>query len=38
LNQDPAISALLVWLPGLAWLVAGLLLAGLALPGTRSAT
>lgn len=31
LNQDPAVSALLVWLPGLAWLVAGLLLVWLAL-------
>jgi MFS family permease len=30
-NQDPAVSALLVWLPGLAWLVAGLLLVWLAL-------
>jgi len=31
LNQDPAISALMVWLPFLAWTVAGLLLAWLAL-------
>jgi MFS family permease len=30
-NKDPAVSALLVWLPGLAWLVAGLLLVWLAL-------
>ena len=30
-NQDPAVRALLVWLPGLAWLVAGLLLMWLAL-------
>lgn len=30
-NQDPAVSALLVWLPGLAWLVAGLLLVWLTL-------
>jgi hypothetical protein len=30
-NKDPAASALLVWLPGLAWLVAGLLLVWLAL-------
>ncbi len=31
LNRDPAVSALLVWLPGLAWLAAGVLLAWLAL-------
>ena len=31
LNKDPAVSALLVWLPGLAWLVAGLLLVWLTL-------
>ena len=31
LNKDPAVSALLVWLPGLAWLAAGLLLAWLTL-------
>ncbi|NJD35716.1 MAG: MFS transporter [Betaproteobacteria bacterium] len=31
LNQDPVVSALLVWLPGLAWMVAGLLLAWLTL-------
>ena len=31
LNQDPAIGALLAWLPGLAWLVAGLLLMWLTL-------
>lgn len=31
LNQDPAVSALLVWLPGLAWLAAGLLLVWLTL-------
>jgi len=30
-NKDPAVSALLVWLPSLAWLVAGLLLVWLAL-------
>ena len=29
LNKDPAVSAVLVWIPGLAWLVAGLLLAWL---------
>lgn len=41
LNQDPVVSALLVWLPGLAWLVAGLLLTWLALrfraPAAQSA-
>ena len=41
LNKDPAVSALLVWLPGLAWTVAGLLLVWLALrfraPATESA-
>jgi len=31
LNKDPAVSAMLVWLPGFAWMVAGLLLAWLAL-------
>jgi hypothetical protein len=31
LNKDPAISALLVWLPGAAWLAAGLLLLWLVL-------
>lgn len=31
LNKDPAISALLVWLPGLAWMAAGLLLVWLTL-------
>lgn len=31
LNRDPAVSALLVWLPGLAWLVAGVLLVWLSL-------
>lgn len=31
LNKDPAVSALLVWLPGLAWLAAGLLLVWLTL-------
>ena len=31
LNKDPAVSALLVWLPGLAWTVAGLLLVLLTL-------
>lgn len=31
LNRDPAVSALLVWLPGLAWLVAGVLLVWLTL-------
>lgn len=31
LNKDPAIGALLVWLPGAAWLAAGLLLVWLAL-------
>jgi len=30
-NKDPAVGALLVWLSGLAWLVAGLLLVWLAL-------
>ena len=30
-NKDPAISAMLVWLPGAAWIAAGLLLLGLAL-------
>jgi hypothetical protein len=30
-NKDPVVSALLVWLPSLAWLVAGLLLVWLAL-------
>lgn len=29
LNKDPAVSAVLVWIPGLAWLVAGLLLVWL---------
>ena len=31
LNKDPAVSALLVWLPGFAWLAAGLLLLWLTL-------
>jgi MFS family permease len=31
LNKDPAVSALLVWLPGLAWLVAGVILVWLTL-------
>ncbi len=31
LNQDPAVGALLVWLPGLAWICAGLLLVWLTL-------
>lgn len=31
LNKDPAISAMLVWLPGVVWAAAGLLLAWLAL-------
>lgn len=31
LNKDPAVSAMLVWLPGLAWMVAGLLLVWLTL-------
>jgi len=31
LNKDPAVSSLLVWLPALVWLVAGLLLVWLAL-------
>jgi hypothetical protein len=31
LNKDPAVSAVLVWIPGLAWLAAGLLLLWLTL-------
>jgi MFS family permease len=31
LNKDPAVSALLVWLPGFAWVCAGLLLVWLTL-------
>jgi hypothetical protein len=31
LNKDPGVSALLVWLPGIAWALAGMLLAWLAL-------
>jgi hypothetical protein len=31
LNRDPVVSSLLVWLPGLAWLLAGLLLVWLTL-------
>jgi MFS family permease len=37
LNQDPAVSALLVWLPGLTWTVAGLLLVWLSLRFQASA-
>ncbi len=31
LNKDPAVGALLIWLPGLAWICAGLLLVWLTL-------
>ncbi|MCX7166674.1 MAG: hypothetical protein NTV11_10420 [Rhodocyclales bacterium] len=31
LNKDPSVSAMLVWLPGLAWMAAGLLLVWLSL-------